>query len=392
MSTKTIYTIYQCSTCRRTTTVLRDDVRAAPNQCVITKGCEGRLFNVGATSTRSENTSASGLVDWYPRGKNVVVVPVDSATATTLLSTTSTGRLTLAVYQTEADTDSNSVLEVKFSQRRTEDIAYSQFTFRTGATQATSVVGRDANGKNMRFDQAAINDSKVFVKVNGVARFPGVGALDIVLSPNSVIFNTALPMSAVVSVIVYSEKDTIDRFISFTANSIEQTETTSGAWANIKQANEFDSTAQLKPRSWQLYTSATLSAISGSSSLRLDGVFQDNQVTPHAPAADLTNVRFLLAAEPYEHADRYLNLVVEASALVNQYALTASSELITELSANSTTVNELYPPLQLFAGANAFTNGFGSSYLYSDITTTSTSIPTDTSSVRYASTKIIGPV
>ena len=87
-----------------------------------------------------------------------------------------------------------------------------------------------------------------------------------------------------------------------------------------------------------------------------------------------------------------LNLVVEASALVNQYAITASSELITELSANSTTVNELYPPLQLFAGANAFTNGFGSSYLYSDITTTSTSIPTDTSSVRYASTKIIGPV
>jgi hypothetical protein len=47
------YVTYQCSVCRRVKDSLKDDTRAAPNQCTITKGCSGRLFKIGESSTAS---------------------------------------------------------------------------------------------------------------------------------------------------------------------------------------------------------------------------------------------------------------------------------------------------------------------------------------------------
>lgn len=376
------YFVYQCSICRRTKDILRDDVRAIPNQCTITKGCEGRLFKIGETAISVAPTPITGLTDWYARGKKVDATPVEATTQTIALSTTTSGGLTLALYQTPTEHQQNPDIFVKFQQRRVEDISYQQYIFKI--TTATSLLsGKDSTDKVMRFDQASIDEGRVFVRVNGVAK---ENNLDMVLSPNTVTFNSSIGVGSTVDVSVYLEKDTIERTLPFSANSSSFTSSTTGAWGNISWLGLYNESHQLDLTSkrWYVYHSTGLGGINSSSRLKLDGIYDDTGVNP---LGTLSDARFLLASSPYENADRYLNFVISAEVIAEDFSVASVVGSITELYADASAIEELYPPIQLLK-----VYGTESSYIVADTFTTSSAVPTDTANIKLSGSKIIGPV
>lgn len=377
-----VYTTYQCSVCRRTKDVLQDNVRAAPNQCIITKGCLGSLFAIGVTSNPSDTAPVEGLTDWYPRGKKVSASPVAATQQSVSLSCSSTGVLTLAVRMTDAQATANPTLTMALTQRRVDDISYVVYNFKPSASTST-ISGKDLTGKNLRFDQSAIDEGRVFVRLNGISIFPGDG---ITLTPNTVTFTTSVAAGSTVSVSVYSQQNTVSRTLDFEANYSFLVTSGSGSWGNVRWAEDYDDmTGAINPEKWWLYSCTSLGEIASSSRLILDTIFQSDGVTPLV--TDFTTVRFLLSGDPHDNTDRYLNFYVDGVGIHDGYALSSSTATITELFADANVVLEIYPPMQLIK-STVMTN---SSFVTAD-TFPTTTYSSDASAVRLSGTKIIGPV
>lgn len=386
-----IYTTFQCSVCRRTKDVLKDNVRAVPNQCTITKGCTGSLFKIGETPLPSSVAPVAGLTDWYARGKKATATPVAPAESPIVLSTSSSGVITLAIYQTDAQALARPALVLGLTQRSITDVEYQQYVFTVvGAT--TVVTGRDSTSKNLRFDQAAITEGRVFVRVNGVARFAGTASSEFSLAPNIITFNSALPDGAVVDISVFLQKNTVKRQLAFNANYVTvDTTTAAGSWGNVRWVKEYDTTTDaLKPNKWWIYSCTGLDGIVSSSRLIINGIYEDDGVTPVLSAAQISsaNIRFLLSSTPHENSDRYLNFYVAPEALVDGYALSTATSSIMELYADEVSLVEIYPPLQILSTA-LMTD---SSFIIADTFTTTTTVSADAANVRLAGSKIIGPI
>lgn len=381
------YITYQCSICRRTKNFIQDNVRSVPNSCTITKGCEGRLFDIGiAPSLSNVATSPEGLVDWYPRGQAVTVVPVEASVPTTLLSTSATGVLTLAIYQSDAEAFSRDIVKLLLTQRKVENISYQQYLFKT-VVPTTLISGRDLTNKNMRFDQLAIDESRVFIRVNGISRFPGPDPEDVVLTPNAVSFNSATPIGATIDVSVYTEKGTIERVLPFVANRTFNVSLNSGSWGNVRWIKEYDSAGLLKVNKWWLYSCVSLDVIPGSARLKLEKLYAEDGTTVLLQEEQLNNIRILLASTPYENTDRYLNFYVDCAKLNQDFALSSVTTSVDELYADDALV-EIFPPFQLIKDPTLS----NSSFVTADTFTSSSSIPTDTVNTRIVGSKIIGPV
>lgn len=376
-----IYTTYQCSVCRRKKDILNDNVRVTPNQCIITKGCKGRLFNIGQTSSPSPTLPAAGVIDWYPRGEISNPVPITSIQPSVSLSCSKAGVLTLAIYQSDATAIANPTLTVNLNQQRVQDISYQQYLF-TVALSTNTISGRDSTGKNLRFDASTdIARELVFVLVNGVARFQGPGTNEITLTDNTVTFGSSLPVGTVVSVAVYLESNVIPRPFTFTANN---TLSTSGSWGNVKWLEEYQASGSLKPNKWWLYSYAGLGAIEAGSQLVLNNILLSDGATP----VSLTSARFLLSSIPHENTDRYLNFFIDPIILNEGYALSSVvTGSITELYADTGALVEIYPPFQLIQNSLAL----DSSFTTPDTFITVTTIPTDLGNTRLVGSKIIGP-
>lgn len=181
----TLYTTYQCSICRRKKDIIKDDKRAIPNLCVITKGCGGRLFPVGETTSASATAQVAGLTDWYPRGTafNADSIEIEVEKPPVKLSTTSTASITVAVSFASGVTPPQE-LSATLTQRKIEDISFQQYIFNT-SKPSNIFSGRDSTGNNLRFDTTAIYQGRVFVLVNGIPKFNGE---DLILTPNTVTF------------------------------------------------------------------------------------------------------------------------------------------------------------------------------------------------------------
>lgn len=305
------YVTYQCSICRRVKDSLKDDTRAAPNQCNITKGCSGRLFKIGVSSTASTVAPRADLTDWYPRGHTPSITAEEVTPPPISLSCSSTGVLTLAIYQSDAEAMSanRTTVFVKLTQRRSEDIAYQQYLFRYN-TPTTLISGKDTTGKNLRFDQVMIDEGRVFVRVNGVARFPGSTGDEIVFTPNTVSFNSEVAAQSTIDITIYTEKDTIEKTIAFNANRTFVVNTNSGSWGNVRYVEEFGNNGALKPNKWWLYSCTSHGGIAPSARLRFEEIYEANGTTIAIPETQFDRLRFLIASEPLQNADRYLNFYV----------------------------------------------------------------------------------
>jgi len=388
----TTYVSYQCSVCRRTKDILQDNVRVQPNQCTITKGCRGLLYKIGETSIASPVDPVSGLTDWYPRGERVTTPTSAPSEQKVSLSCSDNGALTLAILMTDAAAIAYPTLRLQLRQRLSADVPFVEYVFNLIADEQI-VSGKDSTGKNLRFDQNAINDGRVQVLVNGVTRSSGAGATDYQASPNVITFNTALDAGTVVVVSVFGIAPTTTQVLQFTANYSVINASSVGSWSNIRWVDEYDpQTGLLRSTNgerWWLYTCTALGDLSIASLLNIVSVNDqtDDAVIPGV-LGEIEHVRFLIANPPHGSTDRYLDFYVSAEILTDPSGkMTSAVTTTTELFADREALTEIYPPFQLVSAENPA----NSSYVTPDAFS-GAAVSQDVADERLTGTKIIGPV
>lgn len=367
------YIIYRCSVCRRTKDILRDDTRAVPNHCNITKGCLGSLLKIGETSSPTITAAQAGVVDWYPRGQNMVVDPLVVSNETVLMSCSSAGILTLAVKETEAFVTSNPTLKVELIQRKIDDISFTLYQFKVVDLTTDLLSGRDLSGRILRFNQQAIDEDRVFVRVNGVLSIIGT---DFTLAPDTVNFTSILSINSTIEVSVYTASDTISRDLIFTSNHSITANVSSGAWGNIRWVQ--DSAGD----KWWLYSSGGVVGLPASSRFKMFGIFRTNNIGVSAPSM------FLFASSPFENVDRYMQFDISCVSLQEDFLLSTEAGVVNEMYADKAALAEIYPVLKLIYD----TDLSNSSFVSNDVFTTTSTISTDTLATRLTGHKIIGPV
>lgn len=383
------YISYQCSVCRRKKDLPEDSQRALLNHCTITKGCSGRLFAVGESSTLTTTPPVAGLQDWYARGTEFVTRPV-SSTETIDLSTSANGALTLALFLTEAErTSIGTSITATFAARRVDNISFTQFNYRINTAGQTVVSGADQTGVTMRFDQPAIDEDRVYVRVNGVTKFI---TTDYTLTPNTVTFLTGLAVGDQVSVSVFSQQNVTTHTVIFTRNDA-YTGIDVTAWKNVEyaEAGVFDGTDDARAR-YVLWTAdeQQFTALGVSNRLRL--LSMGALTTPQLAAKGF----FMLAKSPYGPPDRQLSFTVSCGALNEQFLLQVSStETGKMLLADQAALREFFPPFQLLFEPQPLASTFGISYLdpTAEFSTAaaSSAIVTDTTQTSLTG-RVIGPV
>lgn len=379
------YVAYQCSVCRRIKDVLQDNVRAAPNLCTITKGCLGNLFPIGTTSILTPTSPVDGLTNWYPRGENQTALPLQQKEQLIPLSNSSGNLITLALYLDDAVVAANPEITLNFSEQLSQNVAYQQFTFATVASTAV-ITGQDSTGKNLLFSSSAITNNLVFVLVNGVARFPGTGAQDIVLSPNNVTFNTPLVGKNVVGIQVFSAATVIAKTLTFAANTSPTIFEKAGAWNNIRWVREYDINGNLKSKRWWLYSCLTVNELPSGARLILNDISGSNGQVLIANA-DLNLAIFLISAPPNDNPDRLLNFFIDCSVLAESYLLLSNFTTSIQLLVDGSSLTELYPPFLLVET----TPTTSSSYIVADTFPTSDGIASTTVITPITGSKILGP-
>jgi hypothetical protein len=343
--------------------------------CIITKGCTGSLLKIGSTTSPSNTPSQAGLVDWYPRGQSVDVTALTSTEQTMKLSCSAIGVLSLAVKVNQQFVELYPSLTVKFIQRRIDDIAFTLYQFKTASLSTDIISGRDISGKILRFNQLAIDEDRVFVRVNGVLSTLNS---DFTLTTDIVTFTNILPIGASIEISVYTARDTISRELIFTANNSVSATVGSGAWGNIRYCIDDDG------YEWWIYSCNSVSTIPTSARLKISSI---TAAGPGNPALGMQDVRILLASPPYENVDRYTNFYIDGSVMAQDFVLSTLLGTVNEMYADYSAMVEIYPPLKLVYN----TTMTASSFVTNDVFTASYAITTDTPAVRLSGTKIIGP-
>lgn len=369
---------YQCTICRRLKKIEVDNKRAIPDLCTITKGCKGILNPVrGIAYVPPVNKD---LQDWYPRNKKPVIRVADPEQPRVSMSCSPSGMITLAMWLTEEEAFKYQGLSVEFNQRLASDVSTIEYNYQTFIT-TQSISGRDLQGKILRFDQAAIDEERVTVKVNGVT------SLTAHLSPNTVSFVPPLPPNSTVEVVVYASSPSTKVYMQFVSNHFANFAANTSAWTNIRW---FETEPDTDPaRKWWVYSATSYGTANGSAFLQLTQIVgkdvNDNLTLLSSATLGFDNGRFVLAAPPYGNADRYLQFYLSASEMALDYktqtAVGSPSTIYVEYDA----LVEAYPPFILSHNtADSF-----SSYISPDQNTadgSTLSVP------PLVGQKIIGPV
>ena len=337
---------YQCTICRRLKDVEQDNVRALPNQCTITKGCKGILTSVLGTPYVPKT---SGLTDWYPRNKKPIVKVAVEAPIEVSMACSPGGMLTLGMLLTDAQALSMVKMTLEFNQRLASDISTLEYSFTT--TSSTTVIsGRDSQGKNLRFDQSAINNNQVIVLLNGVKTF------NVSLSPNIVTFNSAIPTNSNVEVVVYSSAPSTKVYMVFNLNHASTFAANSSAWTNIRWVADDFADIQQSSRKWWIYSATSFGSSGSGAFLQLAQIVgkdvNDNQTILGSDSIGFYDARFLLAAPPYGNADRYLQFYLDCNKLASDFKMRTEISSAPTVHVEKDALTELYPPMILSHDAN----------------------------------------
>lgn len=389
----TTYVTYQCSICRRTKDIAQDNVRVLPDQCNITKGCRGSLYKVGETGIASSTPPVLGLTNWYPRGQKLETTEAESEAKSITLSTSPTGVVTLALLMTDEEAQANPSVVLVAKQQLSADVPFTEYVYSV-LVETAIISGKDTRGRNLRFSQSVIDNDQLQVLVNGVVRNQGDGANDYVAAPNVITFNTALPVGSIVNVSVFGVAPTITQTLTFTANYSFIASDTSGAWGNIRWADEYDAeTGSListtDNKKWWLYSCTSLGALSSAALLKVTEIQNSDQtILIPGTLGQFSESRFLLASPPYDNSDRYLNFYVDLETLASDFMLSSQVTTTVELQADRSALVDIYPPLQLINNENLA----NSSYVTADTFPADDAVSLDTPEERLTASRIIGPL
>jgi hypothetical protein len=360
-----LYINYKCTVCRRTKAIEWDSLRALPDHCTITKGCQGRLSPQGDTKVPAPVPTLDGVTDWYPRNQVTEEQKPPLHPDQIDLATSKQGALTIAVRGASESVLSDSIT-LRLLQRVGEDIKFTQYTFKPQSVTST-ITGKDVNGKNLRFDTAAINEDRVQVRVDGIPR------PETTLNPNTATLSAPIFPGSIVDILVYSAPINVEQSIVLTRNGLGEMTDTRGSWMNVKAVEVFEINLGARTK-WWLYTADNLSGISVG---KMKVINLDN-------AGDQAIV--LTAGFPYSSHERSLTHYVP---LVNLYADfnlgMVTSDATQKLVVDWKDVVEAFPTLQVNASQG---------FIQADtkVTSASSEVVIDDTNTRLASSKILGPV
>jgi hypothetical protein len=337
------YFIYQCTVCRRTKDIPRNDTHVIPTGCTITKGCSGTLLKVGERDIAEQTAPVVGVTDWYPRGTH----PSDSEPVKTIeyvnMSGSSTGALVLAIRMTEDQANAVSSVVVTLEQRRVEEISFNQFTYYVLTNGMTTISGRDSQGKNLRIDSTAVTEGRLRVRVNGVIRTDYT--VNSSINSSSVVFSSVLPLQSAVDIIVFNEREVEDKELEFVTNRTIPVSDLSGAWGNVRWIDKINPAIPgPNEERWWLYTCTSIAGLQPSARIKV------TQVLAETTEISFENIMFLLASPPYSHVDRYLGLVVPMTECVEDFNILTSSKITRDFMIEKTRAKSIYPPLKIKRG------------------------------------------
>lgn len=322
-----------------------------------------------------ETPTKNGLVDWYARGQNLANRQVSAADQYVKLSTSPIGGLVLAL---KIDEDiAPATVTLRMLQRLTADVPFTEYIFNTPSENSV-ISGRDVSGKNLRFDQRAIDEDRVQVQVNGIVRNVGSGPTDYQLSPNIVTFNTPLVIGDRVSVLLFGTAPTSTSTVLFARNALGSSP--SNAWGNIRWVEIFNSQNGEYDK-WLLYVADSTGAISTEAQFRVERL---EDTTSQTKIVELTDVVFLMAYPPYSNVDRDRNTYVKCATLAEDFYLKSSTTAFTELLVSANLVSDASPAFRLIGSGKPAQDN---SYITVD------TFPTGTSSDTIIPVKsnILGP-
>lgn len=376
------YITYQCTVCRRTKDVERDNLRAIPSGCTITKGCGGTLLKIGDKGFAEQTSPVAGVTDWYPRGTSPQASEAQTTPEQVELSSSSSGALVLAVRMSTAEAELQSALTLKLEQRRVEAIPFNQFTYRILLENVTTISGRDSQGKNLRIDSLAQSEGRLRVRVNGVLRDDY--SVSASLQSSSITFYSVLPLQSVVDVVVFNEKEVEEKELEFVTNRTIAVNDLSGAWGNVRWVDKINPAISApNEQRWWLYTCTSTSKFPSTARIRVVGAYFGSSLISSG------DVIFLMGTTPYSHVDRYLSLIVPLTACESGFNILTSNKPTRDFTLERGLVASIYPPLKIRRGYTDATKSLTSDDV---IPENSGAIPTDTSTVLLTNAFINGPV
>jgi hypothetical protein len=387
------YITYQCTVCRRTKDVERDDKRAIPSGCTITKGCVGTLFKIGDKAYAEQTKSVAGVTDWYPRGTSPTKDAQQVTSDYVEMQVSSSGALVIAVKMTAAQANAIPEFTLKIQQRRVETIPFTQFIFRIFKIETvtqpgqedevtTVVSGRDSQGRNLRIDSTAQSEGRLKVRVNGVERTDYI--VTATGQASSISIPGELKLESVIDIIILSEKEVEEKELTFVTNRTIAVNDLSGAWGNVRWVDRLNPllSEPNEERFW-LYTCTSTAALPSSARIKIVGLYNGDVLFDPEWAV------FLLASTPYSHVDRYLGLVIPLPVLQEDFKILTSNKSTRDFTTDKTNIVSVYPPLRIKRGYTSQSQSLTSADV---IPENSGAIPTDSSTVLLTSTFINGPI
>ena len=325
-----LFNNYQCTICRRTKSVLDNSTHAFMNGCTITKGCEGKLYWSGISST-DESSAVPVSEQWVSRWAVTSTTAVTKAPVAYPLVNSPNGAFVVAVRDHGSLPDSATIT---VEQKKFGEIDFTSYTYSVTAA-STTVSGQDAYGKILRIPQSAIDGGLVQVRVNGII-FP---TERYTLSTTSISFAAWPPgLSAgdTVGIVVYSSTPVVVSELSLTRNTSLIPSTARGGWSNVGYVYlNGDSSVR-----WVLYSVDTLSGL-------IAGSFK-------ITSSDLgLNGFILMSNSPHGQRDRILVSGVEFIDAAQDYNLYVALEgNVLRLYAYDDMVSTCYPPIMLLTDSS----------------------------------------
>jgi len=328
---------YKCTVCNKVKNILDDPFRAIPNSCTITLGCTGTLNRFDTQGKLIPDSQS----DWIARGSSIQSDKTVEAEKISLMSVSSNGALTVALKMDDAS--DIVALNVKFEQRRTESVKFTQFTFLTSSSTPT-ISGKDSRGKTLRIDSAAFAEGRIKAKVNGVMRedftvIPGQNA--------SIQFSTTIAVSSTVDIFVYFEKEVEEKILTFEPNFLLPVNSLTGAWGNLKWIYLPDKITKEETKYW-LFTVTSTASMLPSSYARLVEIEEIHANEEDNRIVDISDVEFLLTKKPFSHFDRYMLGTIPASVLNASFEMFTSSRTIRDFSIASKNIVNIFPLIKIY--------------------------------------------
>lgn len=333
-----------CTVCKRSVDKLVDLTHYAPDQCIITLGCEGRLQPVEYISSGGiAVTPEVGVTDWRPRGSSSIEGSAPTEPVFIDLVTGSLKQLVLAIPGT-VEPASNATTTLTLIVKADTPKAYRQYVFRREGS-FSSISGTEAGleKKALRFTTYGTSPDVVEVYVNGVKRERGTdledyqvydGTNSSAAPPNTILFNTNIDQTGVVQVDVIVSKEQVSSTVdlTFKRNKSDESRLSLGTFENISYVDYFLNDT------WRRYYLYTLDLD--------DAVLPLNSILVSQGDSE---AMFLLARKPYTQLDRYVNVVaplVDMSAerdYIKYYAV----DSVTTARITDTALKTIFPPLRL---------------------------------------------